>query len=81
MSTKAKANDRFLCIGCLVQVVVGSEARVYSATVRFQREQRLCTRCMYRRENEPKPAEKHPVNPFERGEIAPDLFQAPARWT
>jgi hypothetical protein len=49
MPTEAK--DRFFCIECSVQVVVGSEeAQARSETVRFQREQRLCTRCMYKRE-------------------------------
>jgi hypothetical protein len=43
-----KAKDRFFCIECSVQVVVGSEAQVQSAEVKFQREQRLCTRCMYK---------------------------------
>jgi hypothetical protein len=57
MSIEAK--DRFHCIECSVQVVVGSEAQVQSAAVRFQREQRLCTRCMYKRENGTKQAEKH----------------------
>lgn len=57
MPTEAK--DRFFCIECMVQVVVGGEPhQVQSAAVRFQREQRLCTRCMYKRENE-KDAEKH----------------------
>ena len=55
----AETKDRFLCIECMAQVVVGSEAQVQSAAVRFQREQRLCTRCMYRREKEPKRPEKH----------------------
>ena len=41
-----EAKNRFLCIEYLVQVVVGSEAQIQSAAVRFQREQRLCTRCM-----------------------------------
>jgi hypothetical protein len=45
----AEAKDRFFCIGCSVQVVVGSEAQVQSAAVRFQQEQRLCTSCMYKR--------------------------------
>jgi hypothetical protein len=56
MPTEAK--DRFFCIECMVQVVVGGEPQVQSAAVRFQREQRLCTRCMYKGENE-KDAEKH----------------------
>jgi hypothetical protein len=42
-----------------VQVVVGSEAQVQSAAVGFQREQRLCTNCMYKREKGAKRAEKH----------------------
>jgi len=54
-----QANDRFFCTECSVQVVVGSEAQVQSAAVRFQQEQRLCTRCMYKRENGIKQAEKH----------------------
>jgi hypothetical protein len=57
MPTEAK--DRFQCIECLVQVVVGSEAKFQSAAVRFQLEQRLCTRCMYKREKETKQIEKH----------------------
>jgi hypothetical protein len=57
MPTEAK--DRFFCIECSAQVVVGSEARVQSAAVRFQREQRLGTRCMYKREKVTKQAEKH----------------------
>ena len=57
MPTEAK--DRFLCIECSVQVVVGSEAQVQSTAVRFQREQRLCTRCMHKREKGTKEAEKH----------------------
>ena len=58
MPTEAK--DRFFCIECSVQVVVGSEeAQAQSAAVRFQREQRLCTRCMYKRESGTKQAEKH----------------------
>ena len=58
MPTEAK--DRFFCIECSVQVVVGSEeAQAQSETVRFQREQRLCTRCMYKREKGAKQAEKH----------------------
>jgi hypothetical protein len=55
MPTEAK--DRFFCIKCSVQVVVGSEAQVESAAVRFQREQRLCTRCMYKREEGAKQTE------------------------
>jgi hypothetical protein len=47
MPTDAK--DRFFCIKCSVQVVVGSEARAVSEAVGFQREQRLCTSCMYKR--------------------------------
>ena len=46
LDTEAKA--RFFCIGWSVQVVVGSEAQIQSAAVRFQREQRLCTSCMYK---------------------------------
>jgi hypothetical protein len=57
MLTEAK--DRFFCIECSVQVVVGGEAQVLSAAVRFQREQRLCTCCMYKREKGAKQAEKH----------------------
>jgi hypothetical protein len=57
MPTEAK--DRFFCIEYLVQVVVGSEALVQSAAVRFQRQQRLCTRCMYKLEKGTKQAEKH----------------------
>ena len=58
MPTEAK--DRFFCIECSVQVVVGSEeAQAQSETVRFQREQRLCTRCMYKRKNETEQAERH----------------------
>jgi len=57
MPTEAK--DRFHCIECSAQVVVCSEAQVQSAAVRLQRDQRLCTRCMYKREKEPKRAEKH----------------------
>jgi hypothetical protein len=53
-----EAKDRFLCVECLVQVVIGSEAQVQSATVSFQREQRLCTRCMYKREKETNKPEK-----------------------
>ena len=55
----AEAKDRFFCIECSVQVVVGSEAQVQSAAVRFQREQRLCTRCMSKRETGTKQVEKH----------------------
>ena len=54
-----EAEDRFFCIECSVQVVVGSEAQVQSAAVRFQREQRLCTRCMSKRETGSKQVEKH----------------------
>jgi len=54
-----EAKDRFFCIECSVQVVVGSEAQVQSAEVKFQREQRLCTRCMYQREKGTKQAEQH----------------------
>ena len=54
-----EAEDRFFCIECSVQVVVGSEAHVQSAAVRFQREQRLCTSCMHKREKGTKQAEKH----------------------
>jgi hypothetical protein len=54
-----EAKDRFFCIECSVQVVVGGEAQVQSAAVRFQREQRLCTRCMYQREKGTKQAEQH----------------------
>jgi hypothetical protein len=57
MPTEAK--DRFFCIECSVRVVVGSEAQVQSAAVRFQREQRLCTSCMYKREKGAKQDEKH----------------------
>ena len=56
MPTEAK--DRFFCIECSVQVVVGSEAQVQSAAVRFQREQRLCTRCMSKRKKGTKRAEQ-----------------------
>jgi hypothetical protein len=56
MPTEAK--DRFLCIECLVQVVVGSDAQAQSVAVRFQREHRLCTSCMYKRGNGTKQAEK-----------------------
>jgi hypothetical protein len=73
MPTEAK--DRFFCIECSVQVVVGSEAQVQSAAVRFQREQRLCTSCMYKRERGPNRTKSTFVNPFERGEIGPDLFR------
>jgi len=55
MPTEAK-EDRFFCIECSVQVVVGSEAQVLSAAVRFQREQRLCTSCMHKRERGTKQA-------------------------
>jgi hypothetical protein len=54
-----EAVDRFFCIECSVQVVVGSEAQVQSAAVRSQREQRLCTRCMSKRETGTKQVEKH----------------------
>ena len=54
-----EAEDRFFCIECSVQVVVGSEVQVQSAAVRFQREQRLCTRCMSKRETGTKQVEKH----------------------
>lgn len=54
-----EAKDRFLCIECSVQVLIGSEAQVQSATVRFQREQRLCTRCMYKREKDTYQVEKN----------------------
>ena len=57
MPTEAK--DRFFCIECSVQVVVGSEAQAQSEAVRFQREQRLCTSCMYKREEGTNQAEKH----------------------
>jgi len=50
-----EAEDRFFCIECSVQVVVGSEAQVQSAAVRFQREQRLCTK----RKTGTKQVEKH----------------------
>jgi hypothetical protein len=56
MPTEAK--DRFFCIECSLQVVVGSAAQDQSAAVRFQREQRLCTSCMYKRKNGTKQAEK-----------------------
>ena len=42
--------DRFFCIECSVEVVVGSEAQVQSAAIRFQRAQRLCTSCMNKRD-------------------------------
>ena len=45
--------DRFHCIECSVQVVVGSEAKVLSAEVKWQLEHRVCTVCMYKRGNEP----------------------------
>ena len=54
-----EAMDRFYCIECSAQVVVGSEAQVQSAAVRFQQEQRLCTRCMSKRETGAKQVEKH----------------------
>jgi RNase P subunit RPR2 len=57
MPTEAK--DRFFCIECSVQVVVGGEAQVQSESVRFQLEQRLCTSCMNKRKNGTKQAEKH----------------------
>jgi hypothetical protein len=57
MHTEAK--DRFFCIECAVQVVVGSEPQVQSSAVKFQLEQRLCTRCMYKGEKGTKRAEKH----------------------
>jgi hypothetical protein len=57
----------------------GSEAQVHSAAVRFQREQRLCTKRMYKREKETNHAKSTFVNPFERGEIGPDLFRAAYR--
>ena len=63
MPTEAK-EDRFFCIECSVQVVVGSEAQVLSAAVRFQREQRLCTSCMHKREKGTKQAEKHIHQPI-----------------
>jgi len=44
--------DRFHCIECSVQVVVGSEAKVLSAEVKWQLEHRLCTVCMYKHKKE-----------------------------
>ena len=44
--------DRFHCIECSVQVVVGSEAKVLSAEVKWQLEHRLCTVCMYKHRKE-----------------------------
>ena len=44
--------DRFHCIECSVQVVVGSEAKVMSAEVKWQLEHRLCTVCMNKRKKE-----------------------------
>jgi len=44
--------DRFHCIECSVQVVVGSEAKVLSAEVKWQLEHRLCTACMHKRGKE-----------------------------
>jgi len=44
--------DRFHCIECLVQVVVGSEAKAQSAEVTWQLEHRLCTVCMHKRRKE-----------------------------
>ncbi len=62
MATQAK--NCFLCIECMVQVVVVNEIQDQSAALRSQREQRLCTRCMYKRETGTKKAgnkqpEKH----------------------
>jgi hypothetical protein len=51
--------DRFHCIECSVQVVVGSEAKVLSAEVEWQLEHRLCTVCMYKRKKE--------IPPYKRG--------------
>jgi hypothetical protein len=50
--------DRFHCIECSVQVVVGSEAKVLSPEVKWQLEHRLCTVCMYKRKKET-PTHKH----------------------
>ena len=58
-----EAENRFFCIECSVQVVVGSEAQVQSAAVRFQREQRLCTRCMSKRETGTKRTMRRPRPP------------------
>ena len=44
--------DRFHCIECSVQVVVGSEPKVLSAEVKWQLEHRLCTACMHKRGKE-----------------------------
>jgi hypothetical protein len=44
--------DRFHCIECSVQVVVGSEAKVLSAEVKWQLGHRLCTACMHKRGKE-----------------------------
>ena len=44
--------DRFHCIECSVQVVVGSEAKVLSGEVKWQLEHRVCTVCMYKRRKE-----------------------------
>ena len=62
MPTQAK--DRFLCIECMVQTVVVNEIQDQSAALRSQREQRLCTNCMYKRQTGTKQAgtkqpEKH----------------------
>ncbi len=48
MPTQAK--DRFLCFECRAEVVVVNDIQDQSAALKSQREQRLCTRCMYKRE-------------------------------
>ena len=50
--------DRFHCIEGSVQVVVGSEAKVLSAKVKWQLEHRLCTVCIYKRKKETPPPKR-----------------------
>jgi hypothetical protein len=44
--------DRFHRLECSLQVVVGGEAKVRSAEVKWQLEHRLCTVCMHKRRKE-----------------------------
>jgi hypothetical protein len=58
--------DRFHCIECSVQVVVGSEAKVLSAEVKWQLEHRLCTACMHKRGRRPQPVSAELAAAYER---------------
>jgi hypothetical protein len=74
MPTEAK--DRFFCIECSVQVVVGGEAQAQSAAVRFQGSSASARAACTSARTGPNRPKSTFVNPFERGEIGPDLFRA-----